>query len=213
MTKATKMTITTLIAMVAFSALASASASAATAGWMVNGTLLTGSELLATTAKVDKNGVLSSPEAHVEVECSGNLQGMAEITAPTAASATTIEFTGCKALSANCALSSATIGTVPINVEATLEGALAVVATFKPKTKSVFATFEFTGEKCAAEGLNAVSGAAKVLAPTGQDENTLQLINAIATQASDELKVGSSPASLIGSALLQLASGRPWSFL
>jgi len=210
-----KMIITTLIAVVAFSALISASASAATVGWMVGGKLLSGSAKLATTAKVDERGLLKSSAANVELECTGNtLNGVApEITSPNTGMASDLEFTSCKALTANCTISSSTVTTVPVTVEATLEGTAAVIATFKPKTKATFATFEFTGSKCASEGLNAVTGTAKVLAPTGQTENTLQQINAIATEASGELKVASSPASLAGSALLKLASGEPWSFL
>jgi flagellar capping protein FliD len=210
-----KMVTSTLIAVAVLSALISASASAATAGWMVNGTLLNGTAALATTAFVDEAGVLKSAEAKIEIECSANtLNGIApEIKSPNTGSAASLEFTGCKALTPNCALGSSTIGTVPISVEATLEGTLAVVATFKPKTKATFATFEFTGTNCAVLGLNAVTGTAKVLAPTGQDERTLQLINSIATEASGELKVASSPASLLGSILIKLASGAPWSFL
>jgi len=210
-----KMIITTLIAVFALGALASASASAATAGWMVNGTLLSGSTPLATTAKVDQSGFLKSSAANVELECSGTtLNGVApEITSPSKGSASSLIFTSCIALSPNCTIGSSEIKTVPLLAEVTLEGVLAVIATFKPETKSVFATFLFNGEKCAAEGLNAVTGTAKVLAPTGQDERTLQQINAIATEVSNELKVGSSAAELKGSALLKLASSLEWSFL
>jgi hypothetical protein len=210
-----KMITSTLIAVVAFSALVSASASAATAGWMVGGTLLNGTRALATTAAVDEAGVLKSSAADVEIKCKANtLNGIApEIQSPNTGQATSLEFTECEALTANCTIGSSTIGTVPISVEATLEGALAVVATFKPKTKATFATFEFTGSNCATAGINGVTGTVKVLAPTGQDERTLQLINSIATEASGELKILSSPASLLGSILLKLASGEPWSFL
>jgi hypothetical protein len=98
-------------------------------------------------------------------------------------------------------------------VEATLEGVLAVVVTLNPKTKSIMATFAFEGSKCASAGVNAVTGTAKLLLPTGQDERTLQLVNSIATKASGELKVASSAAQLKGSILVRLASGEPWSFL
>jgi hypothetical protein len=210
-----KMITSTLIAVVALSALVSASASAATAGWMVNGTLLNGTRALATTAAVDENGILKSSGADVEIECSGKvLNGLVpEIQSPNTGQTNSLEFTTCVALTPNCTLLSSTIGTVPISVEATLEGTLAVVATFKPKTKTTFATFVFEGSKCASAGLNGVTGTVKVLAPTGQDERTLQLINSLATEASAELKVASSPASLLGSILIKLASSEPWSFL
>jgi prolyl oligopeptidase PreP (S9A serine peptidase family) len=208
-----KMIIPTLIAVVAFSALASASASAATAGWMVGGTLLSGSEALATTAAVDENGKLLA--SGITIECKGStLNGVApEIKSPNTGSATSLIFTQCQSKTESCTITPEELKTVPLNVEATLEGALAVVATFTPKTKTTFATIEYKGEDCALEGLDAVTGKAKVLAPTGQDERTLQLINAITTEASGELKDGSSPATLTGSALLKLASGKPWSFL
>jgi len=213
-----KMIVTTLIAALAFTALAAASASATTPGWMVGGTNLASgaSEALATTAAVDQPGLLKI--STVEVECTGNtLNGTApKIEGTNKGSATSLEFTGCAAKSP-CSLAGqnagGVIGTLPITAEATLEGALAVVATFSPKTGTTFTTIAFTGASCSLSGVQPVTGHAKVLAPTGQDERTLQLINAVVTAASDELKVGGSAAELKGSALLQLASGKTWSFL
>jgi hypothetical protein len=127
--------------------------------------------------------------------------------------ATSLEFTECKSLVENCSLSSSSISTVPILVEVTLESTKADVATFTPETKTVFATFAFVGEKCAIIGTQAVTGKAKVLAPTGREERTLQLIKSITTAVSGELKIGSSGATLEGAALLRLASGETWSFL
>lgn len=210
-----KIIMMSLVAVFVFGALASASASAATAGWMVNGTLLSGLATLAPTAKVDKPGRLHA--VGVEIECSGELNGVEPmLESPNMATIARLTFTGCKSTAENCTLAgepNATISTVPLLVEATLEGTLAAVATFSPKTKTTFATFNYEGAKCGLKGLNSVTGHAKVLAPTGQDERTLQQINVITEESSGELKVGSSGAGLEGSALLQLASGQTWSFL
>jgi hypothetical protein len=196
----------------ALSALASATASAVTAGWMVNGTLLTGSAALATTAAVDENGVLEG--GGVKITCKGKtLNGAApKIEAPSMGAASDLEFTECKA-EEPCKITTSTIKTLPLLVEATLEGVLAVVATFKPQTGTIFTTLKFEGESCGLSGTTPIKGTAQVLAPTGQDERTLQLINATTSAASNTLFLGSSPASLAGSALLQLASGQSWSFL
>jgi len=200
------------LGVLAFSALASASASAATPGWMVGGTLLSGSEKLATTAAVDEKGVLKG--AGVTITCEGKtLNGLEpKIESTNKGSATTLEFTVCSA-AAPCKVSPETIKTEPVSVEATLEGALAVLATFSPKTGTLFSTVTFSGSECALEGAQPITGHAKVLAPTGQDERTLQLIKAITTEATNELKIGNGAASLTGAALLKLASGKTWSFL
>jgi hypothetical protein len=123
-----------------------------------------------------------------------------------------LTFTGCVSKTTGCTLEGTKISTVPIVAEATLEGALAVKVKFSPKTKNTFATFKFNGT-CAAVGTNPVTGHATVLAPTGQDEKVLQLVTSITTEKAEELFVGSSPASLTGSANLQLESGAPWSYL
>jgi hypothetical protein len=211
----TSISITTLTAILALSALTPTPASAKTPGWMINGTLLNGTKALAGTAKVDENAKLKSTAANIAIECTGGTiaEAGAEVKAPNTGAANSIEFTGCVALTPNCTLSSSTISSVPVTLEATLEGTLAVVGTFKPKTKATLATLEFTGTNCASQGLDAVAGTVKVLAPTGQDERTVQLNSSIATEASDELKVASSPASLTGSMLIQAATGEPWSFL
>jgi len=198
------------VAVLACGAVVSASASATTPSWMVNGKNLTTTKALATSAVVDESAVLEA--SGVTVTCTG-LNGVAPTLEPgNMASATKLEFTGCTA-SSPCSISKNTISTVPLLAEATLEGSLAVVATFKPQTGTLFTTIEFLGSQCALEGNQPVTGKAKVLAPTGQDERTLQLINAITVPTSKELFVGSAGAKLSGSALLKLQSSEPWSFL
>jgi hypothetical protein len=205
-----KLIMSAFVAVLAFSALASGSASAATAGWMLSGKLVSGSVALATTAKVDKKAKLVADG--IEIECTSEvLNGVApQITSPASGSATSLEFTGCVSRSGACTLGSTVIGTVPITAEATLDGALGVLATFSPKTKTTFTTIEYIGASCALVGVQPVTGKVVVLDPTGQDEAASQLIE---VTAASSLKVGSSAATFTGSALLKLASGEPWSFL
>jgi hypothetical protein len=208
-----KMIVTTLIAVFAFSALASASASASTAGWMVGGTQLTTAAALATTAKVDEKGTLEVPLDAITIECKSSvLTGLEpKIESGTMGSAGSLIFKECASTAASCTIASPTIGTVPLLAEATLEGALGVKVIFTPKTTKIFTTIEYKGTECSLAGIKPVKGQATVKAPTGQDENTLQLIEADTTGG--ELEVGSTEAILKGSALLKLASGQPWSFL
>jgi len=209
-----KVIIAAFIAALAISAVGSAAASASTAGWMVNGTLLSGSKPLATTAAVMKTGVLTF--STVTVECTGEtLNGIAPaIESSNKGSATSLEFTACKTpTGSKCELVGTKVNTLPITVEATLSGTLGVRASFSPKTGTLFTTLLFKGASCAiAEEVQPVTGKANVLGPTGQDERASQEIVATALTAG-ELKVGSSAATLAGAALLRLASGESWSFL
>lgn len=211
-----KLGIVAIAAVFVISAAASSAASAAT-NWMVNGTELTGTAALAATASVEERGKLEG--GNVNIECNGStLNGTEPVISATTnmGLAKSLTFTNCKSLVANCSLTSSTISTVPILVEVTLEGSTgstADIATFAPETKNTFATFAFEGELCGISGTQGVTGKAKVLAPTGQVERTLQLIKSITTAASGELKIGSSGATLEGAALLQMANGQAWSFL
>jgi hypothetical protein len=208
-----KLVITTCIVTFAFSAVVSASSSAVTAGWMVNGTMLIGSKAVATTAAVDE--FIKIKAAGVTIECKGStINGVApELKSPNRGGAASLEFTACKSITANCEISSEKISTRTILLEATLEGALAIKVSLVPETKNGFATIEYDGALCALQGVQPLSGKWTMLAPTGQDERTLQLLNLVTTEASGELKVGSSAAELKGSALWRLASGESWSFL
>jgi hypothetical protein len=194
------------------SALTSTLASAATAGWMVNGTMLTGSAAVATVAAVDQVGVLEG--GGVTITCTGKTLNSItpEIKSPTKAAANTVEFTGCKAAEP-CTLAAEKINTDPVLEEATLEGVLALIGTLKPEVGTVFTTIKFSGAECGLSGTTPIKGEVKVLEPTGQDERTLQLSNLITTAASGVLELGSSAASLSGSALFELAHGELWSFL
>lgn len=204
------------VVVLALSALTSASASAATAGWMVNGTLLNGVAILSSSAPVDKNFKLRA--AGVTIECIGKNLNTIEgtITSPAMGLIKTLEFTSCQSITENCILAGQpkAIITQPLLFEATLDGVLAFKATFAPETKTIIIrTLAYEGAECALKGNNAVTGKFTMLAPAGQSEKASQLINATTTEASGELKIGSSPASLEGAALLTLDSDDPWSFL
>lgn len=187
-------------------------ATAATAGWKVNGTFLTGSSLVLSTATVDNEFKMKA--AGIAFACpSNNLTNIgATMVAPNKGEATTIVLKECASQSPSCKIPS-TITVVPIVGETTLDGLLAVKAVIKPKTKTVYATIKFEGAECALLGVEPITGQGSGLSPTGQDERTLQQIISTTTEASGELKVGSSPAEVVGSALIQLLSGERWSFL
>jgi hypothetical protein len=208
-----RLLVTASIAVFALGIGASGSASATTTGWMVGGTKLAGSAALATTAAVDERYKISG--GGVEIECTGTaVNGITpEIGESIKGSVSSIIFTGCKTVTKNCTLAATEIATVPITVEATLEGALGAAAVFTPKSGTLIDTFKFNGESCGVSGLKSVTGKAIASFPVGQDEHTLQLssVNKSATEAT--LKLGSSAATLSGSALIKLASGLTWSFL
>lgn len=191
-------------------ALTALAGSASAASWKVNGALLTNTAALATTANVTESGQLKF--STVTVECVGkNLEGVTpQIAHSDSGSASSLKFTSCTATGGNCALVGTTISTVPVTALAQTVSST-VLAVFKPKTKTVFATLEFSGASCAfSSEVQPVTGTALVTAPTGGAENTLQEI--VANTSSGELKVGSSAATLKGKAQLQLASSLPWSF-
>jgi hypothetical protein len=204
-----KLITTVCVGVLALSALTLASS--ASAQWMVAGTTLVGNEALANTAQVHELGKLKA--AGVTINCAGkNLTGVSpQIEAGDAGSASSLVFSECTA-NANCTVTK-TLGTLPLMAVAKLEGTLAVNVSFLPKTGTIFTTIKFEGAECALLGTQPVTGKANVLAPTGQDERLLQLIEAKVTEATGELKVGSSAAELKGSALLRLVSDKTWSFL
>jgi hypothetical protein len=203
------------IAVLAVSAMASSSAMAAGEGWLINGTLLSGSAALATSAFVDETGVLTFGSTTIKCTA-GTLNGTSpQIESPNKGSATSLIFKECSVTSGGeCKLTSGTtIGTLPITTEVTLDGSLGARGVFKPKTVTTFATIKLEGANCAETGKVPVKGAAAWLAPTGQMEQALQLLSVNVTAASKELEVGNTAASLKGSILIQLASGLPWSFM
>ena len=185
---------------------------AAAAGWRVAGTNLSGSEPIANPTKVDESFVLSSAPAGISISCTGLDVENGTIEPPNKDSASSLVLTSCKG-NPVCPLSNERIKTAAVLSEATLEGALAISVVFRPESGTRFAEIEFEGAECSLAGCQPVTGTARALGPKGQDEHTLQLLTATATESSKELKIGSSVASLKGSALLELESHKPWSLL
>jgi hypothetical protein len=208
-----RVTLTILVATLALSAIGASATSAATAGWMANGSLFTGTKALAATARVDERPKLSAAGTTIEcrseiIHIEGELHSI--IITPLWWILLHLLWLECVSITSTCTLGSSTIGTVPLGGELTLDGALADNLTLSPRTKTTLTTIEYIGASCALEGIQPVTGKAVYLLPTGQDEGASQL--AKATSASS-LKVGSSAATLEGSFLLKLASSEPWSFL
>jgi hypothetical protein len=198
-------------------ALVAASASATTVGWMVNGTMLSGSQALATTAAVDSPFVTTLAGV-ITITCTGGtLNGVApQISSPSSGSASSAIFTGCGTGSSPCVLAGqnagGTIGSLPVTSEVTLEGTSAVVGTIKP-AGSQFGTIALTGSKCSLTGVTSSKGEIVVEGPTNQGESTLQLSSAVTTAASGDLKIGAAAASLTGAALFKLANSDTFSYL
>ncbi len=209
----TKIVVVACAVALALGAAAADSASGATAGWMVGGSLLSGSKQLAPTASVQSS--LRLNVAGITIECRTNTfkGNAAEIISPNVMKAHGIEFTECNGTKGECSLGSETVTTVPVLIEVTLEGVLATIARLKPQTKTTIATASFIGEKCALLGVQNITGSVLVLSLTAQDERSTQQSTSITTEVSGELKVGASVASVTTTATTSLASGQTWSFL
>lgn len=211
--------IVTVVAVFALNAITSVSASAASS-WMVNGTELSGSAAMATTAKIVKAAKLTF--SGVTVECSGNLEGVTpQIEGVNMGQAASVTFTECKATGGNCALAKSMkekVSSLPVLAEATLdekpeENTSGILVLFKPKTGTLFATIGFEGSKCSAEEVTPIKGTVKALGPTGRDEKTLQTMELKTSSASGELKTDGGSLELTGAVESKLASTNSWSLL
>jgi hypothetical protein len=218
-----KVIMVALAAVFAFSAVAAGTASAE---WFVNGTKLVGSAALATTAKVDTDAVLriAAPGGSVKILCSGTtLSGESpEIQGGTAEGmAKSLKFQGCSTIepATKCELANqpTTIETTPLRVLISKVGGRSplVSVTFHPLTKSVLTEIPFkeTGNSCAFDEKEPVSGSLLVSAPTGETEEVEQAIEGLGTTENNSLQVAGDKAYIEGGrVLLKLASGSKWSF-
>lgn len=188
---------------------------ATAAGWMVNGTELSGPASLATTAaKVrDPKLVFSS----VTIECAGETINSVspQLESPNRGTLKVLEFTGCDAVGKNCQLAGTKVATVPLSLEATLEGFANVGIKFVPKSAgTLLATIAFEGSKCdLAEEIQPLKGSFKGHLEVGQAETVTQELVVSVPESSGELKVGSTNALMNLAAKLKLASGKAWSLL
>lgn len=205
-----KLVITACIGMLATSAFALTSA--ASAQWMVAGTTLTGTETFLELEVVHR--IITLKAAGVTIACAGkNINVRSDqLEAPDKISASSAIFNECSSETPTCNITK-TIGTVPLQGTATLGTGTAVNMTFTPKTKSIFTTIKYEGAECALLGVQPVSGKAKLNVPTGQTEREAQELEADIAEASGELKIGSSPAELLGVWLQRITTHRVWSFL
>lgn len=205
-----------MVGVLALSGFASALASAEPPGWMVNGTVLTGTSALATTARVDQNFILKFGQ--VEISCDGENLVLANPTingSTRMGDTSSLEFTECTG-NRVCPLAASMnqkIGTLPVLIDLTLDGALAVRGHFLPtNTSKAFFTIKFEGTECTFAGVLLARGTQAFLAPTGQDERTLQQFTTV-TETSGELTFGSTSITINGSILLRTAIGGSFSFL
>lgn len=185
-------------------------AGSASAGWFVEGSELTGSAALATTAAVDEAFKLEVPSVATTVKCSGSTLSSTspEIVAPSRIAMASITFSSCKTEgTGGCTLAAETISSLPLLAELTELTYPEDKAAFTPKTKKTFAAIHFEGGTCALAGIQPVTAATKLSAtlPTGQEEKTLQQIKVKTTKG--DLKLGLNEAELTGAALIKLGSG------
>jgi hypothetical protein len=193
----------------ASAAIYTTTAGTASAGWFVEGSELTGTAALATTASVDENFKLTA--AGITIECTGSTLNSAspELKAPNLIAASSLTFSECKSTpSEPCTLATKTISTVALLAELSGLAFPEVKAIFAPKTKTTFATIKFNGSECALAGTQPINGKATTTLLAGQEEKTFQQIKVKTTKG--EFKLGSSEAELTGAALLKLISGAPF---
>lgn len=205
-----------LIAMFGVSLAAIASiasqASAVTAGWVVNGTTLTGTAALATGILVDKTYELGVAEAGVTIVCQGKT---ANSVAPTINGATemlneaSLELTECSGQGL-CSLATKSFRTTPSLYDLTLDGVLAAKGRILAISKDL-ATLKFEGSECGIAGVQPLTGSSTFLLPEGQDERTLVLFTAT-NEEPGSLKLGKASAIVSYSYLYHTPNGVPFSF-
>ena len=196
-----------------------ASTASAAAGWLVNGTELTGTQSasLSTLAVTDTAAILHIPALPVKLSCSGHLEGVnPKISAPNTTSSTSLVFTGCSMIEpATCELSSPEIKTEEVTGTATLGPGESVLISFRPTTAKHFTEFTFVGTNCSISGKKAVTGAVVLKAPTGQLQLLTQALEGLGSleQGGDSIQVANDPAYIEGGkALLKLESDAKWGF-
>ena len=198
-----------LVALVAVLALGTvASASASAAEWHVGGSALTGSAELASATGLSEAITLSS--AGVTITCSSGLElKSADIAAKNGGKIEHLLFKGCL-ISAPCALSSTTIETKPLTLEAAL-GSKSPEDTLllKPTTGTVFAEFKISGTSCSIAGVNKLTGQATFILPKGREELAEQ---ELAVHANVNELEWRGEVSLKGKVKVKLVSGKGWSF-
>jgi hypothetical protein len=197
------MVLTVCVVVLAFGAVGSASASAAQ--WYVGGSALAGSVELASTAKVVENVSLDWKGLTVQCGSGVTLTG-GSIAAPNGGKVEHLVFKGC-ASDDGCSLTSTTIETKPLKVEAALGGKSPEdTVVLKPATGRVFAEFTLQGATCSRAGVEELTGPVTVAVTKGREELVEQEV--VAHTSGEELDGW----VLKGKFDVKLASGKGWSF-
>lgn len=216
-----KIFMASMVGVLALSGFASTLAWAVPPGWMVNGVDLTsGTKALATTAAVDRSGEYET--GGIVVKCTGNsLKGVNPVIngSTNMVNVSSAEVTGCEVTTGNppCKLATSmenTIKTLPLLVDLTLDGPLAIKArVLSTNSSKLLATILFEGSECEiAHALQPITGALTFLVSEEQDERASQLLT-LTNEEPGSLKDGKNEIELSGSFLPRLASGEPYSFL
>jgi len=198
-----------LVVALVFSALGSASASASE--WYVGGSGLTSSAPLA--AKTTRVGgeILISGGSGFEFGCVGIELKSGDIVPSNGGQVEHLVFTGCSYRGNGCVLSSTSIESKPLSVEAALGGKSPEdTLLLKPSAGTTFLEFKLEGGSCALAGKKLVTGRAMFTLPKGREEAAEQLLNVHTGEG--ELKMGTISFTLWGEVKLKLASGKNWSF-
>lgn len=202
---------------VLMSALGAASASA---GWLVNGTPLSGSAALSTQALVTVESTLLIPVLNFAARCSGHFIIITnpQIFGANRGFASALTFLGCSTITpVACELEGqpASVATNPILAVATKGPGESVRATFTPETGTTFANIKFgKANECVFKGTEPVTGSFVAGAPTGQLSLSAQQFTDLgSTEGNNSLQIGGDKVFLAGGdELLTLASGSKWSF-
>jgi hypothetical protein len=193
----------------------------ALAGWLINGTTLTGSAAVSTQALTDAPATFLVPALGLAIQCTGHfLDGLRpQIFGGDKGYAEQLRFLGCGTVTpAKCELiekNDTSISTTAVLVLASLGKGESVNVVFTPETKATFGNIEFSeANTCAFNGDEPVNGAAVAGLPTGQLSLLAQQITGLgSTEGNNSLLVDGDKAFIEGgSYLLTLASDSKWSF-
>jgi hypothetical protein len=196
-----------LVALVAGLALAVvAPAAASAAAWHVGGEELKAETALASTAETKE---ISMVWLSTETQCTGVQLQSASISPKVGGKIGKLVLTGCTLLgNTGCTISGGVIESAALKLEAALGGKSPEdTLALKPESGKGFLKFVLTGNSCAFEGSNTISGKATFTLPHGREELASQELsfNVGAGETSPEIK-------LTGHASVKLASGKAWSF-
>jgi hypothetical protein len=209
------------VASAAVVALSAFGAVPALAGWLINGTTLTGSAALSTQALGDGNPTLLVPSLKLAIQCTGHFfDGLKpQLLGSDKAFAEQFSFLGCKTIEpTKCELineNNTSISTTAVLVLVAKGKGEAVNAAFTPEKGTTFGSISFSEQDtCAFAGEEPVMGAAVAGLPTGQLSLLAQQITGLgSTEGNNSLRVDGESVFIEGGRyLLTLASDSKWSF-